>query len=212
MSTKTPSLESATGRRALRLWSRAASLRPAASPRPRLPRFVVVESRSPAAPVAGSGTRHDRSPPKPRRLPPRDGRTTDVLPLRDSGRCFGIKRDFRFAAVTPDSAPAVFGGTRSRCTSPRASAAGATTPCRSCTTTGWSGRPTPPPTARRPCCVCTAVHEDVPFTGTMTRSVQTELDDLASWLGLAEVEVGTSATASNRGRAGGRQLRQRRVR
>ena len=33
-----------------------------------------------------------------------------------------------------------------------------------------------------------AIHEDVPFTRTMTRAVQTELDDLASWLGLAALE------------------------
>jgi hypothetical protein len=33
-----------------------------------------------------------------------------------------------------------------------------------------------------------AIHEDVLFTRTMTRAVQAELEDLASWLGLAEVE------------------------
>ena len=33
-----------------------------------------------------------------------------------------------------------------------------------------------------------AIHEDVPFTRTMTRAVQTELEDLASWLELAAVK------------------------
>jgi uncharacterized protein YcaQ len=35
-----------------------------------------------------------------------------------------------------------------------------------------------------------AIHEDVKFTRTMTKAVQTELDDLASWLGLAALERG----------------------
>jgi len=33
-----------------------------------------------------------------------------------------------------------------------------------------------------------AIHEDVRFTGTMTRAVQAELEDLASWIGLDAVE------------------------
>jgi uncharacterized protein YcaQ len=33
-----------------------------------------------------------------------------------------------------------------------------------------------------------AIHEDVSFTRTMTKAVQSELDDLASWLGLGGVE------------------------
>jgi uncharacterized protein YcaQ len=33
-----------------------------------------------------------------------------------------------------------------------------------------------------------AIHEDVRFTRTMAKAVQTELKDLASWLGLAAVE------------------------
>ena len=33
-----------------------------------------------------------------------------------------------------------------------------------------------------------AIHEDVKFTRTMTKAVQAELQDLASWLGLATVE------------------------
>ena len=33
-----------------------------------------------------------------------------------------------------------------------------------------------------------AIHEDVRFTGTMTRAVRAELEDLASWLGLGAVE------------------------
>ena len=33
-----------------------------------------------------------------------------------------------------------------------------------------------------------AIHEDVKFTRTMTKAVQTELEDLASWLGLSAVE------------------------
>jgi uncharacterized protein len=35
-----------------------------------------------------------------------------------------------------------------------------------------------------------AIHEDGKFTRTMTKAVQTELDDLASWLGLAALERG----------------------
>jgi uncharacterized protein YcaQ len=35
-----------------------------------------------------------------------------------------------------------------------------------------------------------AIHEDVRFTRTMTKAVQAELEDLASWLGLAAVEPG----------------------
>jgi uncharacterized protein len=35
-----------------------------------------------------------------------------------------------------------------------------------------------------------AIHEDVKFTRTMAKDVQAELEDLASWLGLAEVETG----------------------
>jgi uncharacterized protein len=33
-----------------------------------------------------------------------------------------------------------------------------------------------------------AIHEDVKFSGTMTKAVQAELEDLASWLGLSAVE------------------------
>jgi uncharacterized protein len=33
-----------------------------------------------------------------------------------------------------------------------------------------------------------ALHKDVKFTRTMTKAVQSELDDLASWLGLGAVE------------------------
>ena len=33
-----------------------------------------------------------------------------------------------------------------------------------------------------------AIHEDVKFTRTMTKAVQTELDDLAAWLGLSAIE------------------------
>jgi uncharacterized protein YcaQ len=35
-----------------------------------------------------------------------------------------------------------------------------------------------------------AIHEDVKFTRTMTKAVQSELEDLASWLGLGAVETG----------------------
>jgi uncharacterized protein len=35
-----------------------------------------------------------------------------------------------------------------------------------------------------------AIHEDVKFTRTMTKAVQVELEDLASWLGLAAIEPG----------------------
>ena len=33
-----------------------------------------------------------------------------------------------------------------------------------------------------------AIHEDLRFTGAMTKAVQAELEDLASWLGLAAIE------------------------
>ena len=33
-----------------------------------------------------------------------------------------------------------------------------------------------------------AIHEDVKFTRTMTKAVQAELEDLASWLGLSAIE------------------------
>jgi len=33
-----------------------------------------------------------------------------------------------------------------------------------------------------------AIHEDVKFTRTMTKAVQAELEDLASWLGLSSIE------------------------
>jgi uncharacterized protein len=33
-----------------------------------------------------------------------------------------------------------------------------------------------------------AIHQDVKFTRAMTKAVQAELDDLASWLGLSAVE------------------------
>jgi uncharacterized protein len=38
-----------------------------------------------------------------------------------------------------------------------------------------------------------AIHEDVKFTRAMTKAVQTELDDLAVWLGLGAVAQGTRA-------------------
>jgi uncharacterized protein YcaQ len=34
-----------------------------------------------------------------------------------------------------------------------------------------------------------AIHEDVKFTRAMTKGVQAELADLASWLGVDEVEL-----------------------
>jgi uncharacterized protein len=33
-----------------------------------------------------------------------------------------------------------------------------------------------------------AIHEDVKFARTMTKAVQAELEDLASWLGLSAIE------------------------
>ena len=39
-----------------------------------------------------------------------------------------------------------------------------------------------------------AIHEDVRFTRTMAKAVQTELESLASWLGLDAVERASSAT------------------
>jgi hypothetical protein len=41
-----------------------------------------------------------------------------------------------------------------------------------------------------------AIHEDVRFTRAMTRAVQAELEDLASWLGLAAVEPGRTESRS----------------
>jgi uncharacterized protein len=35
-----------------------------------------------------------------------------------------------------------------------------------------------------------AIHEDVKFTRTMTKAIEAELEDLASWLGLGAVEPG----------------------
>ena len=62
---------------------------------------------------------------------------------------------------------------------PAASAAGATSPCRSCTTTGSSGRSTPPPTARRPCSASTRSTRTCRSRARSRRAVQAELDDLA---------------------------------
>jgi uncharacterized protein YcaQ len=41
-----------------------------------------------------------------------------------------------------------------------------------------------------------AIHEDVKFTRPMTKAVQAELDDLASWIGLDAVELASAAKAS----------------
>ena len=41
-----------------------------------------------------------------------------------------------------------------------------------------------------------AIHEDVKFTRAMTKAVQAELDDLASWLGLGAVEPASCASLS----------------
>ena len=35
-----------------------------------------------------------------------------------------------------------------------------------------------------------AIHEDVKFTRAMTKAVQVELEDLASWLGMSAIESG----------------------
>jgi uncharacterized protein len=43
-----------------------------------------------------------------------------------------------------------------------------------------------------------AIHEDVKFTRTMTKAVQAELDDLASWLGLGAVASSEPALARSR--------------
>jgi hypothetical protein len=34
------------------------------------------------------------------------------------------------------------------------------------------------------------IHKDVKFTRTMSRAVQAELEDLASWLGMSAIESG----------------------
>jgi uncharacterized protein len=60
-------------------------------------------------------------------------------------------------------------------------------PSRYFTRTSWSGSSTPP-TARPRCCGVNAIHQDVRFTRAMTKAVQTELEDLASWLGLSAIE------------------------
>ena len=62
----------------------------------------------------------------------------------------------------------------------RRSGGGATTRCRSCTATGWSGSSTPPPTARRACSGSRRSTEDVPFTKAMTAAVDREIEDLAA--------------------------------
>ena len=78
---------------------------------------------------------------------------------------------------------------------PAASAAGATSRCRSSTATGSSGSSTPPPTARPAVLRVNAVHEDVPFDDGIREGVQAELEDLAAWLGL---ELDQRARASAR--------------
>ena len=56
---------------------------------------------------------------------------------------------------------------------------GATTPCPSCTATGWSGSWTPGPTARKACSALAAIHEDAPFGTAMAAAVEHEIRDLA---------------------------------
>ena len=56
-----------------------------------------------------------------------------------------------------------------------------------------------------------AIHEDVRFTRAMTKAVQAEIEDLASWLGLEAVEAALGALArasSARAHAAGREQRE----
>ena len=78
--------------------------------------------------------------------------------------------------------------TSSRCTSPPPPACGATTRCRSCTATGWSGSSTPKADRKDGVLRVAAIHQDVPFSKAMTAAVDREINDLARWLDL-ELEL-----------------------
>ena len=80
--------------------------------------------------------------------------------------------------------------------------AGATTRCRSCTATGWSGSSTPRPTARRACSGSPPSTEDVPFTKAMTAAVDREIADLARWL---DLELGPARLSRPAGSYAGRE-------
>ena len=67
---------------------------------------------------------------------------------------------------------------------PAGARSGATTPCRSCTATGWSGSSTPRADRKEGELRVAAVHQDVPFTKAMTEAVEREITDLARWLDL----------------------------
>jgi uncharacterized protein len=70
-----------------------------------------------------------------------------------------------------------------RCTSLLPSAGAGTSPCRSCTATGWRASST---TADRTAggLRIHAIHQDVRFTSTMTEALLREITDLAHWLKL----------------------------
>ena len=74
---------------------------------------------------------------------------------------------------------------------PRRSGAGATSCCRSCTATGWSGGPTWPSTARERL-VVHALHRepDAPRGRAIGAAVGRALERLAAWRGAGEVELG----------------------
>jgi uncharacterized protein YcaQ len=59
-----------------------------------------------------------------------------------------------------------------------------------------------------------AIHEDVRFTRTMSKAVQTELEDLAAWLGLGSVErtIGSATVSIATRRVAGHRLVDRRSR
>ena len=71
-----------------------------------------------------------------------------------------------------------------RCTSPPRSGAGATSRCRSCTATGWSGSSTRPPTARPAGSSSTRSTRTRRSPRPMTAAVDAEIRALAGWLGL----------------------------
>ena len=67
---------------------------------------------------------------------------------------------------------------------PARSADGATTHCRSCTATGWSGSSTRPPIGRGRLARRRRSMPDVSFTEAMSSAIDKEIADLARWLEL----------------------------
>ena len=115
--------------------------------------------------VVGDGRRACCRRGRPRRVA---GRPVATSASRSPGgrRCCRRSTGSSTTAAAPSTSSS--STTSWRCTSPPRNGAGATTPCRCCTATGWSARSTPSPTARRALLVVHAVHQDVPFTAAMT--------------------------------------------